>query len=98
MTTADSALYELVYDGETNPDKLQFTKYGLVTGELYKFRVYSINFNGLSIPSVEKEIYACGLPLKFSRPTFVTSTQSSITIKWDPPRETGGCPILDYEI
>ena len=36
MTTHDSAIYETIYDGKTNSDLLQFTKYGLKTGELYK--------------------------------------------------------------
>lgn len=54
--------YETIYDASNNPDALSFTKFGLIPGEQYTFRVYAVNFNGLSDPSDTVTVYACGLP------------------------------------
>jgi hypothetical protein len=57
----------------------------LKTGKLYKFRVFASNFNGLSNPSEEIDVYACGLPRKLNPPTYVASNKTTITIAWRPP-------------
>ena len=98
MTFFNSSIYEFVYDGASNPDQVTTTVAGLVTGQLYKFRVYSVNFNGLSDPSAEYSVYACGLPSLFEKPNYVSSTQSSITIDWNKPQNDGGCEVFDYGV
>jgi hypothetical protein len=30
--------------------------------------------------------------------TYVTSTQTTITLKWTPPTDDGGCPVEDYAV
>jgi hypothetical protein len=69
----DGTSYSTVYDASNNPDALSYTKYGLTAGELYTFRVYAVNFNGLSDASSTVEVYACGLPEDQPKPTFVSS-------------------------
>jgi hypothetical protein len=98
MALSNSSLYEFVYDGSTNPDQFHSTIVGLQTGKLYKFRVYSLNFNGLSQPSADHQVYACGLPSFFDKPRYVSSTKTSITLDWDEPQNNGGCEVFDYGV
>ena len=44
---------------------------GLQNGGLYRFRAYSINFNGMSVASEEAEYYVCTAPTDFSPPLVV---------------------------
>jgi hypothetical protein len=60
--------------------------------------VFAFNFNGKSLPSSSYEIYACGLPKDMAPPTYVMSTQTSITIQWTPPSFDGGCTIFDFSV
>ena len=69
-------------------------KQGLSNGLLYTFRVFAINFNGVSEPSQTSTFYACAAPTGFSRPEIVSQNSALITIKWDPPVDDGGCRIL----
>jgi hypothetical protein len=68
----------------------------LIPAKLYKFRVFSVDFNGASTPSELLEVYACGLPRSFAPPVYVASDQTSITIRWEEPLTDGGCQIYDY--
>lgn len=91
-------LFTVVYDGSTDPDTINIVKYGLTTGNKYKFRVYSVNFNGLSPASSIIEAYVCGLPSEMTAPTLKQSTQTDITVVWEPPKNNGGCSIYDYGV
>lgn len=35
-----------VYDASTNPDANSYIWYGAITGEIYTFRAFAVNFNG----------------------------------------------------
>ncbi len=72
--------------------------FGLETKEQYSFRVFGVNFNGQSEPSSVLSVYACGIPSLLQPPTFVSSSQSEITVRWVRPANNGGCEIFDYEI
>ena len=87
-----------MFDASNNPNVLTTNVTGLVPHKLYKFRVFAVDFNGLSDPSPIVEVYACGLPRDFGPPIYVASNQNSITITWDSPKRDGGCPIFDYKI
>jgi hypothetical protein len=43
-------------------------------------------------------VLACGLPRSMDLPTYVTSTKTTITLKWSPPTDDGGCGIEDYAV
>jgi len=94
----DDDIWKVVFDASANPDALSTIVNGLVTAKLYQFRVYSINFNGKSQASDLFSIYACGLPRHFAAPVYVASDKTSITIRWQPVQDDGGCPVVDYKI
>ena len=67
-------------------------KYGVTVGESYTFRAFAVNFNGVSSAIGNTvTILTCGLPRYMDQPVYVTSTRSSITLKWEPPADDGGC-------
>lgn len=70
----------------------------IVTGKFYTFRHKSFNFNGESPYSDPFTTYACVLPSKPGAPTWITSTETTIEIKWTAPSDDGGCPIREYRI
>jgi titin len=88
-----------VLDASQDADTLSYVHYGAVTGETYTFRVFAVNFNGRSSqPGGTVAILACGLPRLLDIPVRVTSTRASITLRWEPPLEDGGCPVQDYAV
>jgi len=95
LGTGDSTI---VYDGSENSERLFYNVTGLETGQRYTFSVVSVNFNGVSEPSDELVAVVCKPPKGFPRPQYVSSTKSSITISWQAPSDTGGCPLLTYEL
>jgi hypothetical protein len=88
----------VVYDGQTNSNTLTRTQFGLTTAQEYKFRVYSVDFNGVSDASTVLSAYACGLPTGLAAPTLKSSSQTNIEVDWEAPAYDGGCPIFDYEV
>jgi len=76
----DDDTWHDIYEALNDPNALETTVYGLTTHKLYRFRVFALDFNGLSQPSTVFEIYACGLPMHFAAPTYVWSTQTTIEI------------------
>jgi hypothetical protein len=88
-----------VFDASSDADAARYVHYGAVTGETYHFRVFAVNFNGRSTAlGNQVAILACGLPLQMDLPTRVTSSGTTITIKWTPPADDGGCAIYDYAV
>lgn len=61
-----------IYDGHDDNNNLFYLKQGLTNGLLYTFRAYSVNFNGISGPSLEATYYACTAPSNFVRPEIVS--------------------------
>ena len=90
--------YTTIYDGRNDPDTTSYIISGLTPGKYYQFRVMSYNFNGPSLSYSTFGTYACGILSGFSTPQLVSSTSSSITIKWDEPSNNGGWTILDYRV
>ena len=68
-----------------------------MTGLPYKFKVQSQNINGYSLDSQITKIYACLKPSRLPAAEKVSTTSSSITIKWQEP-EANGCPIQGFSI
>ena len=86
-------------DASDDPDRLSHVKYGATTGETYSFRVFAVNFNGRSaLAGSQVSILACGLPRHMDQPVYVTSSRTSITLRWSPPIDDGGCPAYDYAV
>jgi hypothetical protein len=70
----------------------------LTTGSLYSFNVLAKNFNGFGENSDDLVSQICLAPTVIDTPLFVSATQSSISINWTSPLNTGGCPITSYEL
>jgi len=72
----------LVYDGQSNPNKLEFNVLGLTPGNQYGFTVVAFNFNGQSEPSEMTTYTVCSAPSGQMVPIVTSTTATSITFKW----------------
>ena len=87
-----------VFDGTFRPGVLGQLVDGLVTGHLYTFRAFAMNYNGLSVPSAPTSFYVCTAPTYFSRPVVESQTSAGLLLRWEPPRELGGCRVTGYAV
>jgi len=71
MDDGNGGQFSTIYDGSKNPGVISFLKSGLTNGLLFRFRVYGVNFNGLSEPSESAQFYACTAPVDFLKPKIV---------------------------
>jgi titin len=97
-TDLGSGNFSVVYDGALNSERLHYNVTGLTTGTRHAFNVVSVNANGVSEPSLELLVIVCLRPDGFPRPTRVTSTRTSVTLGWTAPSDSGGCPLLEYQL
>lgn len=59
MDSGNNGNYQLVYDGTWYPGIFYYLATNLVTGQSYRFKATSINFNGESAFSNEYIFYSC---------------------------------------
>lgn len=72
---------------------------GLLTSKLiYRFQVAAINSIGQGVWSEAVSFYTADVPNDPQSVAVVAQSQSSITLKWNPPAVTGGCDIEGYRI
>ena len=75
---------------------------GIITGEIYSFKVIATNYIGDSNPSgILANILAGSLPtapINFMRATTVTPVDTKISLQWTAPTSNGGTPINQYII
>lgn len=98
MTALGSGATICVYDGSAHSERLHYNVTGLATGGRYSFSVVSVNANGVSEPSLELLTVVCLAPKGFPRPRRLATTRNSVTIGWSAPGDSGGCPLLGYEL
>jgi len=79
-------------------DQIKYTARHLVPGREYKFRVTAYNFNGAGAKSNEFSYLSCIVPENFAAPFKTFTTKSTIGIRWEEPREIGGCDITGYAV
>jgi len=83
-------------------DEQDLTVKNLVEGKEYEFQVVAENAYGLSEPlETDKPILAkppYDAPGKCSPPKCKSTTEDSITLTWDPPRDDGGNPVSGYVV
>lgn len=72
----------------------------MVTGNKYTFRVITVNFNGKSTPSTSFTYNACTVPSGMQAPVRIDlgSTTNNLIIRWQEPKDDGGCPITGYSV
>lgn len=90
-------VYAEIWNGQGRPEVLAHSL-AAVTGTKYTLRHKSINHNGESEYSDALEAYACESPTAPGRPTWITSTQTTVSLAWEPSVDDGGCPILEYRL
>lgn len=90
--------FDVIWNGSAKPEITSYLWTGVETGQFYKFRHRVLNKNGASEYSDVLLTWACELPSKPATPSWVTSTKTSISIKWMAPLDDGGCPIRQYQI
>ena len=88
--------FRVLYDGTGFAGVNTFAVTNLTIGQLYRYKVSALNFNGEGVLSSEAQIYACLSPANFSEPTYVTSTENELTISWNAPQQQNGCPVYMY--
>jgi hypothetical protein len=89
----------LVYDGFSIPTVTSFTATGLVSGNLYQYRVVGINRIGAGAYSPYSiNILASDKPGKPYAPVYIASTSTTITLQWKDVPDNGGSLITQYNI
>lgn len=93
-----NATFVEVFDGGYQPGVLGHLVDGLENGHLYTFRVFAVNYNGASAPSAPASYYACTPPAAFPEPVVESQSTSGMLLRWQPPREDGGCRVTGYAV
>lgn len=73
--------------------------WNLETNKIYLFRVRAENRYGKSDPCETEEVQITdpfGLPGPPEKPTIAEYSKTSMTLSWEPPRDTGGSMIIGY--
>ncbi len=91
-------IYNIAYDGSTNPIRRSYTVTSLTTGASYGFKIQALNFNGKGQISNEAVFTSCTAPVSMLPPTIVETTQTTIKISWEYPQDDGGCPLTGFEV
>jgi len=72
-----------------------FQKIGLATGYTYRSEVKAFTAKGEGLPAV-MSVSPCNEPGAVGNLRVLQRTGSLIRLGWDPPTDTGECPILGY--
>lgn len=71
-------------------------------GLKYCFRVSAVNKAGAGYHSEVSDVYTATNPLHTPSQPFAPKiynvNATSVTLQWMPPKSTGGCDILGYEL
>ncbi len=98
MANGSAGSYYQIYDGTDRPLIRTRIVSGLTPGEIYRFKVSALVFNGEGPLSAEFPTYSCVKPSSMSGPKRVSSTATSMTLSWEAPSDDGGCPITGYAV
>ena len=95
------SMYNLYQNGkliyEASNTELTYTVYNLNVGQTYVFAISAVNEVGEGSTSTLTQI-AASVPSKMFRPTWKTSTSTSITVQWEIPSFNGGSDVTKYSI
>jgi hypothetical protein len=94
MDDGNGVIFNVVFIGL----QLEFVATNLTSGVGYSFKVSAVNFNGEGTVSSTSIIESCIVPSGVQAPTLVSSTSTSIDLRWTQPLSNGGCSILSYAI
>jgi hypothetical protein len=102
MDGGNDGIFKLVHDGRDQPGILEFRvtslEHQIQPGQAYRFAVAELNYNGEGARSDPATLHICLSPANFSAPTYVASTETTLTISWRAPNASNGCPITKYQL
>ena len=75
-----------------------FIARNIISGLNYKFKVRGVNLNAPGIFSDEFDLKSCVAPFGVKEPILVDQTSTTVSIRWIPPENDGGCPIISYAL
>jgi hypothetical protein len=87
-----------VFYGKNVPSLHELIAADLVQQRPYRFRIQAENFNGFGAMSDIITHWTCLPPSKLDPVEKVYSTSSSMMVRWQAPKDDGGCPILSYAL
>ena len=88
--------FKIGYDGSSNPSKVFTTIENLNQRTTYRLKVFATNKSGNGVDSDIVTCYTVATPGQPGQPELISSTSSSIEIKWAPAFDDGGSPIKNY--
>ena len=80
------------------PQVLRYTEGSVETGSRVSFRLYAINFNGMSEVSDTFTFSVCTEPEGMPAPYKVSSSANELNLAWNEPQDDGGCPLTGFAI
>lgn len=86
----------MAYDGTSTPSQISYTVQGLTSRTTYRLKVYGINKAGDGVKSDIITCFTATVPGQPGTPELVSSTATSIKVKWAPAYDDGGSPIKEY--
>lgn len=94
MDDGNGVIFNMIYRGID----LDYDVLNLTSGIAYSFKVSAVNFNGEGERSDPAMIKSCIVPKGVSAPVLVSSTSTTVSLRWTQPVSNGGCPIISYAI
>lgn len=88
--------FSIGYNGLSNPSKFEATIENLEMQTTYRLKVYATNIAGGGEVSDFVTCYTVTTPGQSGKPELISSTDTSIEMKWAPAYDDGGSPIREY--
>jgi hypothetical protein len=70
----------------------------LTAGVVYSFKVSAVNINGEGPESTVSTIVSCVAPSGVEHPVLVSSTATTVSLRWMQPNDMGGCYVFNYQM
>jgi hypothetical protein len=90
--------FRVAYDGTSTPSKIEYTVQGLTQRTTYRLKVFAINKAGDGVKSDIITCFTATVPGQPGAPQLVSSSASTIKVKWAPAYDDGGSPIKEYQL
>ncbi len=88
MAEGSGGVFSLVHT-TSSASITSYTATGLTPGNLYRFKVSAVNYNGEGTVSNIKSIYACEAPQGLYAPSYVSATETTMVVSWKAPTFNG---------
>lgn len=88
--------FVLAYDGKDKPSAFTRSVEGLEPRLIYRLKVAAMNKAGEGVQSTAITCYTVTIPGQPGTPVLISSTSSSIRVRWAPAFDDGGSPIQSY--